>query len=240
MNYEESESKISQIIANLQNINKNISFLKKKILIIKNINSKLEKNKILKQENNNNLAFQCNVLKNEFSYYTNLYNILLNKHSQELYEISEYILIILFSLNKLEIDNIQEKNVIHNKIIYTRRINNITSGKLKELITNIINNLKVVDAYIKLFDSYINVLKSQNNKKNLHSNNFEINLKYKKQTIILEYNKYSDKFKKTIDYFLECSTSIVEQIDSSNLLKFFLQLKLKDNIKEIYNEGNKE
>ena len=30
MNYEEFQSKISQIIANLQNINKNISLLKKK------------------------------------------------------------------------------------------------------------------------------------------------------------------------------------------------------------------
>lgn len=240
MNYEQIDSKTTQIIYNLQVISNNINLLKTKIMTINNINSKLGKNKMLKQENNSNLAFQCNILKNEFSYYTNIYNILLNKHSKELYEISEYILIILFSLNKLEIDNIQAKNTVYNKIIYTNKLSNNTLGKLKELINNIINNLKVVDEFIKLFNDYIDKLKLQNNNKNLHSNNFEINVKYKKETIILEYNKYYDRFNKTIDYFLNCSTSIVEQIDSSNLLKFFLKLKLKDKTKNLYNEGSKE
>ena len=231
MDYTSLNSNTVKIITNLQSLSNNISLLKNKIILINNINSKLEKNKILKQETNNNLNFQCDILKNEYSYYTHIYNIILAKYSKDLYELSDYILIILISLNKLEIDNVEKKQIIFNKIIYTKYITKPTSGKLKEIIVNIINNLKVVDEFIKLFNNYISKLKSDNNKKNLHSNNFELNIKYKKENIVLEYNKYCDKFIKIIDYFMECSNSVIDQIETSKLLKFFLQLKLKDNIK---------
>ena len=36
----------------------------------------------------------------------------------------------------------------------------------------------------------------------------------------------------------ETKIAINKQIHSSNLLKFFFQLKLKDNTEEIFNEGN--
>ncbi len=235
MDYNNLENNTSNIISNLQNLNENITLLKQKIIMINNINSKLEKNRILRQDANNNLCFQSNMLKNEFSYYTNIYNIILNKYFKELSELSQYILIILISLNKLEIDNIEKKKIIYNKIIFPRKILKKNSGNLNELFKNIINNLKVVDEYIKLFNNYINDLKSQNNNKNLHSNNFEINIKYKKDVITLEYNKYCDKFNKTIDYFMICSDCVISQIETSKLLKFFLEIKhkLKDNVKEI-------
>jgi hypothetical protein len=229
MDYKSLEDKTTKIMGNLEKLKGNISLLKKKIIMINNVNSKLEKNKVLKQEHNSNLSFQSNILKNEFSYYTNIYNFIIDKYSRELCELSEYILVILFSLNKLEIENDEKKKNIFNKIIYTRKITQKNFGKLKEIFTNIINNLKVVDEFIKLFKDYINKLKIQNNTKNLHSNNFEINIKYKKEIITIEYNKYCDKFVEIINYFMECSDNVVDQIESSKLLKFFLNIKLKDN-----------
>jgi hypothetical protein len=231
MDYNSLDGKTNKIISNLQGLNGNISLLKKKIIMINNINSKLEKNKILKQDGNSNLSFQCNMLKNEFSYYTNIYNIIINKYFKELFELSQYILIILISLNKLEIDNIEKKKIIYNKIIYNKKFKKKTSGNLNELFNNIINNLKVVDEYIKLFNDYINKLELDNNNKNLHSNNFEINIKYNKDVISVEYNKYCNKFMKTISYFMICSDCVINQIETSKLLKFFLKLKLKDNDK---------
>ena len=235
MDYGRLENNTSKIISNLQNLNENITLLKKKIIMINNINSKLEKNRILRQDADNNLCFQSTMLKNEFSYYTNIYNIILNKYFKELSELSQYILIILISINKLEIDNIEKKKIIYNKIIFPRKIAKKNSGNLNELFKNIINNLKVVDEYIKLFNDYINDLKSQNNHKNLHSNNFEINIKYKKDIITIEYNKHCDKFMKTIDYFMICSDCVINQIETSKLLKFFLEIKhkLKDNFDEL-------
>jgi len=233
MDYNNLEDNTSKIISNLKILNENITLLKKKIININNINSKLEKNRILRQDADNNLCFQSNMLKNEFSYYTNIYNIILNKYFKELSELSQYILIILISLNKLEIDNTERKKIIYNKIVFTRKSIKKNSGDLNELFKNIINNLKVVDDYIKLFNDYINNLKSQNNDKNLHNNNFEINIKYKKDIITVEYNKHCDKFMKTIDYFMTCSGCVINQIETSKLLKFFLKLKLKDNAEKL-------
>ena len=233
MDYSKLEEQTSKIISNLENVNTIIGKLKKKIVLINGINSKLEKNKILKQDINSNLTFQSIMLKNEFSYYTNIYNFTKNKYFKELTELSEYILIILISLNKLEIGNTDKKADIFNKIIYSRKITKKTSGELREIFTNIINNLKLVDEFIKLFNNYIEQLKSQNNDKNLHSNNFEININYKKDIITIEYNKYCDKFVKTINYFHECSDNIAKQLENSNLLKFFLNLKLKDNVRNL-------
>ena len=104
---------------------------------------------------NDNIQFQSDILKNEYSYYSNLYNIIVDKYSKELYELTEYILIILLSLNKFEIDNNESKKDIYNKIIFTKKNSNISTGKLNEIVNTIINNLKVVDEFIKLFDSYI-------------------------------------------------------------------------------------
>ena len=226
MNYENIEQKTNKIVENLYTLNNNISKIKRKIGLINKIYSKLEHNKVLRQENNNNkLLFQTNILKNEFSYYKNIYDQILDKYSKEIYELSEYILIILISLNKIEIDNESAKTNIFSKIIYNKKLTNINFAKLSEIINNIINNLKLVDEFIKLFNIYLTKLSKKNNRENIHNNNFELDAKYKKENILLEYNKYCDKFIKVIDYFKECSDSVIDQIETSKLLKFFLKLK---------------
>ena len=233
MDYHSLDEKTTKIVENIEILNNKINLIKKKILTINNVNQKLEKNKILKQDVNSNLAFQSLMLKNEFTYYLNIFNFTKTKYSKELMELSEYVLIILISLNKLEIGNEEKKKDIFNQIIYTKKTTKNTSGELKDIFINIINNLKLVDKFIKLFDEYIKQLKTQNNSKNLHSNNFEISINYKKEIVNIEYNKYCDKFIKTINYFSECTNNIIEQLETSNLLKFFLNLKLKDNKESI-------
>ena len=56
MDYKNLEGKTSHVINNLQKLNTNMNLLKKKIIMINNVNSKLEKNKILKQDANSNLS----------------------------------------------------------------------------------------------------------------------------------------------------------------------------------------
>lgn len=219
-------TKKTEIILNhLHKLNDTSVNIKKKINLINTINTKLENNTILKQDFNNNLSFQSIILKNEFYYYTNIYDCIIDKYSKELYELSEYIIIILISLNKLEIGTKEEKQKLFCKLIYTKQTINIGTGKLNEIINSIINNLKVIDEYIKLFDKYIIELKRDNKDKNIHNNSFELTINYKKETICLEYSKYCNKFIKIIDYFDNCLHSIINQIDTSQLLKFFLKLK---------------
>ena len=64
-----------------------------------------------------------------------------------------------------------------------------------------------------------------NTRANIHNNNFENSILNKKKTILMEYQKYCDKFIKLIEYFRQCSASIMQQIDTSDFLKFFLTEK---------------
>ena len=229
MNYACLDEKTTKIIENIETLNSKVSMIKKKIFTISDVNHKLSKNKMLKQDENNNLSFQSVMLKNELSYYSNIYNFTKSKYFKELSELSEYISIILVTLNKLEIGNVEKKKDIFNKIIYTKISSKETPSVLIDLNNKITNNLRLIDKFIKLFEHYIKELKAQNSNKNLHSNNFEININYKKEIVSIEYNKYCNKLIKTIDYFFECTNNTINQLDSSNLLNFFLNLKLKDN-----------
>jgi len=216
----------NSIICNLNLLERNISKIKKKIAKVNKLYLQLEKNKILVIDPNSNyLKFQLSVLKNECSYYKNLYTLLLNKYANEIYELSEYIYLILVSLNKLEIEKDEEKTNICNKIIHIKKTPNISYGKLNEIINSAINNLKLINDYVKLFDGYINKTVSNNNFQNVHNNTYEISIKNKKESIILEYNKFYNKFLKIVSYFKECSDGVIDQIDNSKLLKFFLKGK---------------
>jgi len=226
---EETNNLVKQtsiIINNLNLLDKNIYKIKKKITKVNKLYLRLEKNKILVIDPNSNyLKFQLSVLKNECIYYKNLYTLLLNKYANEIYELSEYIYMILVSLNKLEIEKDEEKTNICNKIIHIKKTSIISYGKLNEIINSVINNLKLINDYIKLFDSYINKIVSNNKVQNVHNNTYEISIKNKKESIILEYNKFYNKFLKIVSYFKECSDCTIDQIDNSKLLKFFLKGK---------------
>jgi hypothetical protein len=222
IDYNEISSKTDIIIENINLLDNNINKIKKKIAAISKIYMSLEKNKILTIDQNDFLLFQTQILKNEYIYYNNLYKLILNKYAVEIYELSEYVIIILISLNKLEIKDKASKTHIFNKIIRIKKPSEINYGKLNEIINSIINNLKLVDEFIKLFDKYITTINSTNKNNNLHNGNYELAILSKKHTILLEYNKYYDRFTKTIAYFKKCSESIIQQIDSTDLLKFFL------------------
>lgn len=216
----------NNIIDNLQLLDRNISKIKKKIAKVNKLYLHLEQNKILViNPSSNYLKFQLAVLKNECSYYKNLYTLILNKYTTEIYELSDYIYMILLSLNKLEIEKDEDKTNICNKIIHIKKTSNISYGKLNEIINSTINNLKLINEYVKLFDSYINKTVSNNNIENVHNNTYEISIKNKKDSIILEYKKFYNKFLKIVSYFKECSECTIQQIDTSKLLKFFLKSK---------------
>jgi len=224
MNYDNITDKTNKIIDNLNFLDKNISKIKKKIGTLNKIYNDLEKNSILIIDKNNYLVFQIHILKNEYIYYKNIYTIILNKYSNEVSELSEYIIMILLSLHKLEIGNYNQDNIF-NKIIHVKKIKNITYGKLNETINSTINNLKLLDEYNKLFDTFVTKTISKNTRHNIHNNTFESKIKNKKEMILLEYNKYYENFNKIIEYFKECSESVILQIETSKVLSFFLENK---------------
>lgn len=210
------------IINNLNNLDGNINKIKKKIGLINKIYNKLEKNNVLSINKNSYLLFQTQFLKNEHMYYSNIYKMIVEKFAFELYDISEYICIILVSLNKLEINHIETKQSILNRMIHINKVKQINYGKLTEIINSTISNLKLINEFNELFESFVNKTKKENNSLNIHCDNYEINITNKKNLVLLEYNKYMEKFNKLIEYFKKCLEAIINQIDNSKLLNFFL------------------
>jgi hypothetical protein len=224
MNYEEIQQKTQLIINNLNSLDGNVGKIKTKIRKINSVYKKLAANKILVNDAQNTyLVFQTNILKNEYAYYKKLYDLVIAKYASEIFELSEYIVMVLLSLNKIEVDNLEKKRNIFNKIINVKKVPNISYGKLSEIINAIINNIKLIDEFIKLFDNYVKKTLSVNKKNNIHNNNFELTITNKQNTILLEYNKYCNRGIKTINYFKDCTESIMAQINTSKLLEFFLR-----------------
>ena len=142
-----------------------------------------------------------------------------------MYGISDYIILILISLENLDIGYLEEKNNIMKKILKVIYQKNIDSGKISELVNCIINNLKLSHEFIKLFEKFILILHNKNKKKNIHSNNLKIILMNKKNHLELETKKYSEQLVILINYFYDFSKSIDLQLDKQKLLHFFIHDK---------------
>ena len=200
--------------------------IEKKITQINHIYIQYEFNKNLKLEKPNSyLKFQVDYLYNEKKYFSNIKKYFIKKFVEDLYDISDNIIIILISLDNLDIGFIDEKNNIMNKIIKVSYQKNINSGKITELVNIILNNLKQANDFIKLFERFIVVSHNQNRKKNIHSKNLKINLMNKKNHLELEKEKYTEQLDILINYFYDFSKSIDLQLDKQKLLHFFVDNK---------------
>ena len=219
-------NKTSYIMKVLNKIDLKIEEIEKKITEINHIYIQYEFNKNLKLEQPlSYLKFQVDFLYNEKKYFFNIKKYFTKKFVDELYGISDFIILILISLEDLDIGYTEEKKNIMNKIIKVVNQKVINSSKITELVNSINNNLKLSYDSIKLFEKFILTSHNQNRKKNIHSKNLKINLMNRKNHIELETKKYSEQLEILINYFYEFSTSIEMQLDKQKLLHFFINNK---------------
>ena len=219
-------NKTNFIMKVLKKIDSKVEEIERKITEINHIYIQYEFNKNLKLEQANSyLKFQVDFLFNEKKYFSNIKKYFLKKFVEELYGISDYIILILISIEDLDIGYIEEKDNIMNKIIKVSQQKNINSGKITELVNIILNNLKLSNDSIKLFEKFILTSHNQNRKKNIHSKNFKINLMNKKNHLDLENKKYTQQLDILINYFFDFAKSIDLQLDKQKLLHFFVNNK---------------
>ncbi len=203
-----------------------IEEIEKKITEINHIYIQYEFNKNLKlSQPNSYLKLQVDFLFNEKKYFRNIKKYFVKKFVEELYGISDYIILILISLDDLDIGYVDQKNNIMNKIIKVINQTDMNSSKISELVNSILNNLKLSYESIKLFKKFILVSCYKNKKKNIHSKNLKINLMNKKNHLDLETKKYTEQMTILIDYFYDFSKSIGNQLENQNLLHFFVNNK---------------
>ena len=216
-------TKIQQIFKTINELQNYIDKINKKINTISKLASKFINNKtLILKDTNTFLKFQKELLNNQKIYYSNMKTIIYNKFCKELTEISELIIMTLVSLKNLEIDYVQEINNILKKLIIFKK-NKTNDNKIIELTNSTINNLSLIDEFLTLFDKYIVYRTNKNKKENIHCNNFELDMTIKKNVILIEYNKFSKKIIKLVDYFVNCCNVVNEQLNNTNILNFVLE-----------------
>ena len=220
---DEISTKINKILSSIKKIEFFIEKIKNKIAEINTIYIEFEFNKNLAfTKTNSYLKFQVELLNNEKAYYTKVKKTIVSKLSAELYEISEYIILILISMENLDINRSDEIKQIMSKIIKIKKKEKYNSSQLVEMVTSTNHNIQLVNDFINLFDAYINSLELISKRKNFHCNTLKLSLQNKKNHINVEYNKYCEQLKETLNYFVGCSDAISFQIDNNKLLTFFI------------------
>jgi hypothetical protein len=217
MNYNNLLEKTDSIVNLLNEIDIFISKLRNKIKKLTFLYSKLDTTKIFKCGSNN--TFQLDVIKLELGYYSNIYNLILNKYSIKIREISHMVMVLLISLKDIEIE---KKKGIYTKIIPLKKINKLNYGYINEIINITVNNLKLIGDLILLIENYSEKVKKKYEKNNTHNEKFEITIEYKKKIVELEYNKICSKYNNIINYFDNVVKKLKNQIDKSEFIKFFV------------------
>jgi hypothetical protein len=218
-------NKVNTIFSTIKLFDLKNENIKKKINKINDIYIQYEFNRNLDLDNTSSyLKFQVELLQNEINYYNNIKKIFIKKFSDDLYNISENIILILISINDLDIGYNEEKNNIMNHILkIVKKKNNINIIKLEGLIKITFNNLKLVKDFIDLFEKFILKTEDENIKNNIHSKKLKINLMNKKNNLNNEYNKYYDELMEFITYFNDLSNNI--QLNRQEIYKFLMDNK---------------
>lgn len=231
LNSDDINQKVNKIVNAIDLLDTTIDTIQKKITSINKVYMEFEFNKSLSlNKTNSYLRFQVKLLNNEKKYYNTIKKNILEKLAREVYEIGEFTLMILISMEELDIKQKEDKLNIIKKIEKIKKIdfNNIDCQNLIKLINSTIKNLGLINNFLNLIQNYINTMNTKAKEDNLHCNNFEISVLNKKNHILLEYNKYCEQLKEIIEYFLRCSNSITTQLDKQELLNFFIKNNKSD------------
>lgn len=223
----EVSNQVNQICETFDLLDGNIEKINKKINDITKIYYKLSDNSSLETgDTNSYLKFQIELLTNEKNYYTSVKKSVKDKFVSDMYTISESILMLLGSIETIKIDNIDEKKNILKRVNSLKRYKKkLETPAVLELVNSTLYNLELINEFVSIFDKFIKETIEKNKRENLHCNNFKVNLENKKEQILLEYKKFTNKTEELVEYFLECSKEISEQLKHQKLLDFLIVKK---------------
>ena len=224
INSDDMNMKTNKIFNTVDILDRKVENINIKIKEINNIYMKYEFNKNLDyNQSNTYLRFQAELLQNEKKYYISIKKTFFKKFIHDLYEISDFVILILISLDDLDIGLENEKFNIKKKILKSKKQNVLDIGKILELINITVNNLGLTKEFIDLFENFINETDEENKKKNIHSKNMKVNLMNKKNHLEVEFKKYSEQLNELVNYFYDFCCSMDRQLDKQELLKFFIK-----------------
>ena len=220
----EFSNNVNQICTSIDILESNIDKIQKKIDDITKLFYKLSYNASIEMEDTNSyLKFQIELLNIENNYYSNIKKSIKSKFVSEMYNLSESILMLLSSIENINIDQNEEKTNILKKINPLKTLKNeLETSSIIEIVNSTLSNLELIQEFVDVFENYITEVITRNKKENIHCNNFKVNLENKKELIKLEYRKFYSKLEELILYFLKCTNELREEMKHQQLLHFLI------------------
>lgn len=216
INRESFVSKIENVFLAVSNLESIIAKIESKTLDLNKVYIDLHsKNSHSINNSKSFLQFQLQLLNNENNYFRNLKKIINNKLYSEIFELNDNIMMIIFSLELLQVNDTQKKDSIMKRKRSVKRPSILDSHHLKNVVHTILNNLSLIGEFVDLFEEHINYTYKKNKKENNHCNKLIITLRNKKHHIVLEHNKYHDELEEIINYFNDLCTNLLRQIKVS-------------------------
>ena len=171
---------------------------------------------------NSNLILQINILKTKHIYINSLVNKIVESFYDEISDLINETVKILNILNSLEYKPQNKKFEILEKIKKIKLNESVSISLLNDNIDTVFNNLPLIKEFIDLFSEFIEETKNLSLKDNVHNNVYEIDIFYKKEKLLLEYNKSNEMFSNTIIYFNKVIENTLKDIEESNIIKMYI------------------
>lgn len=169
------------------------------------------------------LSFQIALLTNEKSYYTEMIALVEGKLFADMKLIYEKILMLITSLETLDIEHDEEKNNIILGVRKVQRSDTMACAELINLLACSLSNLDLVRRFTDLFGDYIKKLETEHKQENIHCANLTVTLTNRKGHIEIEHRKYTQQVEDLMAYFVACTQNISNQLDHQELLHFLTQ-----------------
>jgi len=214
---------VDMIFETLKKVDSRLETIQNKIIYLNKVYMKIELNKSFRrQQNNSYLRLQIVLINNEKMYLKKIKKALIDKFYHDIFTISDSTLMILSSLENLEIEHSEEKKTILKQASLIKKPAVVDSVHLINLLNQTILNLGLISQFIDLFKLYNDETYEKNIRENNHCNNILITLNNKRNHIILEYNKYCDELNQLVNYLMSLTVSIDKQLDNQKILDFLI------------------
>lgn len=234
----EIQKDIKQIDDNILIMDIQIKEITMKLNEIQNFTTVFQKkSNLYNNENNIELKMQVSLLLNEKEHITNMKKIFITNLFNELYELSNNIILLISSFLNLEFNENINSSEILKKLVRIKQLTTIRMSDIYESISAITKNLNLVYDTLHEFNEYIENMGHSIKTNNYHCLNVYTSLKHKHNFIMLEYDKYYNTLNNIIPFYISLSEKINGQLISKYVL-FHCLNNVNDNNDFLHGSNN--
>jgi hypothetical protein len=213
------QKEIKQIDDNILIIDTQIKEITMKLNEIQNFTTVFQKkSNLYNNEENIELKMQISLLQNEKEHITHMKKIFITNLFNELYELSNNIILLISSFLNLEFNENINSSEILKKLVRIKQLTTIRMNDIYESVIAISKNLNLVYDTLHEFNDYIEGMGSNIKTNNYHCSNVYTSLKHKYSFIMLEYTKYYNTINNIIPFYYNLSLKINNELNNKSVL----------------------